>query len=98
MKISVSHFNEQNENLYGYLSAGWTGGADNSEERRRMKRLLRMAVSNGLTEQQKQCLLRYYSGTKQKDIAAEMGLSPSTVNRHIKAALRRLQNIAQYYS
>ena len=98
MRLSINHLDETNESIYSFLNAGWNESKDNSAERQKMKRLLHTAIDNGLTDMQKQCLIAHYSGKKQKDIAAEMGLAPSTVNRHIKAALKRLRIIAQFYS
>ncbi len=98
MRLTVHHLDETNESIYGFLNAGWNAGKDNSAERNKMKRLLHSAIDNGLTDLQKKCLIAYYGGKEQKVIAEEMGLAPSTVSRHIKAAIKRLRNIAQYYS
>ena len=97
MRFRVTHYEDDNANQFDYARTGWISGADNSADILRMKRLLREAVKNSLTDRQKLCILAYCSGKKQKEIAAELGLSPSTVNRHIMAAKRRLRNIAQYY-
>ena len=98
MRLSINHLDETNESIYGFLNAGWKSSKDNSAERNKMKRLLHSAVDNGLTDMQKQCLIAYYGSKKQKDIAAEMGRAPATVSRHIKAAIKRLRIIAQFYS
>ena len=71
----------------------------NRAELERMKRILNRAIERELTPRQRDCLTLYYlSGMKMKDIAAHLGLSRSTVTRHIQAAEKNLKNIARYYS
>lgn len=63
-----------------------------------MKRILSRAIRHELTDRQRQCLTMYYlDGIRMKDIAGTLGLSASTVTRHIAAATRKLRKIADYY-
>lgn len=87
---------------FGYLSYLMydnSRGADNRADRERMKKILFRAVKHELTERQRECLLMHYiEGVKMKDIAARLGLSKSTVSRHISAAERKLRRVAAYYN
>ena len=98
MRLDIAHFDERNESIYGFLNDTWRRGADNSAARRQMMRILSNAVRLGLTDLQKRCLTEYNQGKKQKVIAEELGIAPSTVCRHIKAAEKRLRYIGQYYT
>ena len=73
-------------------------GSTNRSERERMKKILSRAIRHGLTERQRVCVVKYYlEGMKMKDIARELGLSRSTVSRHISAATLKLRKVASYY-
>lgn len=73
-------------------------GSDNRPERERMKRVLIRAIRHELTDRQRDCLTKYYlEGIKMKDIALLLGLSKSTVSRHIASATRKLRKVAAYY-
>ncbi len=73
-------------------------GSTNRPERERMKKILTRAIRHGLTDRQRYCITRYYlEGTQMKDIAKELGLSKSTVSRHIKAATLKLRKVASFY-
>ena len=73
-------------------------GSTNRAERERMKKILIRAIRHELTDRQRDCLTMYYlEGMKMKDIAKAMGLSRSTVTRHIDAATRKLRKVASYY-
>ena len=73
-------------------------GSTNRPERERMKRILSRAIRHGLTDRQRLCVTKYYlEGMKMKDIALELGLSKSTVSRHITAATRKLRKVASFY-
>ena len=39
----------------------------------------------------------FFDGKAQKEIAIELGLSRSTVSRHIKAGLQKLRDVADLY-
>lgn len=73
-------------------------GSTNRPERERMRKILLRAIRHELTDRQRSCLTMYYlEGIKMKDIAKTMGLSKSTVSRHISAATRKLRKVASYY-
>ena len=87
---------EKNEPLISYYL--FKQGSDNRPERERMKRVLNRAIRHELTERQRTCITMYYlEGIKMKDIAVMLGLSKSTVSRHISTATRKLRRIASYY-
>lgn len=74
-------------------------GSTNRPERERMKKILSRAIRHGLTERQRVCVVKYYlEGMQMKDIARELGLSKSTVSRHISAAKLKLRKVASYYA
>lgn len=61
-----------------------------------MRRALRLAIRQELTPRQRACTERRLAGLKIQEIAADMGLAPSTVCGHLKRASRRLQRFLQY--
>ena len=70
----------------------------NRAELERKKRLVLRVIDGELTPLQRICANAYWlDGMKQKDIAAQLGLSKTTVSRHISAAKRKVQAVAQYY-
>lgn len=72
-------------------------GLDDGGEHKRILRTMMLAAQGELTARQMQCVrLCYAEGKNVSEIAAELGLSPSTVSRHLKKARRRLQTILQY--
>ena len=88
--------NDENSDLIAFRL--YQAGASNRPERERMKRILSRAIRCELTERQRSCLVKHYlEGMKMKDIAKEMGLSKSTVSRHISAAELKLRKVASYY-
>ena len=71
---------------------------NNTADILKMKRILRKALKSELTDRQRQCITMYYiDNMKMYQIASSLSLSPSTVTRHIKAATKKLRNLAQYY-
>lgn len=92
-KISIT---EKNQDIIAF--SAFSSYGTNKEDINTMKRILSKALSQELTERQKECIeLYYFRDMKMKDIAAMLSVSPSTVTRHIKAAKRRLIHVAQYY-
>ncbi|MCH3973087.1 MAG: LuxR C-terminal-related transcriptional regulator [Oscillospiraceae bacterium] len=61
-----------------------------------MRRALHLAIQQELTPRQRFCIEHRLSGEKVQDIAAELGLAPSTVSMHLKRASRRLRHTLQY--
>lgn len=78
------------------------GSLDNLADRRQsgvmacedideMKRLLGSAMDKTLTERQRKCLSMYYfDELRMEEIAKRLGISKSTVSRHITAAKKKL--------
>ncbi len=72
-------------------------GRDDGGEHRRMLRTMALAAKGELTVRQKQCVrLRYGERKSVSEIAAELGVAPSTVSRHLKKARLRLRRILRY--
>ncbi len=62
------------------------------------KNATRIVVENCLTGRQKQCLLMYYyENMKLTDIARKLGISVSSVSRHIKKAKFIISQKSEYY-
>lgn len=49
-----------------------------------------MTTPRPLTERQKQVLYLWLSGTTYRDLATKLGISPETVNPHLKAIAKKL--------
>ena len=98
MRTQIFHFNEINDNRYSMMSESFRSAGDNRAERQRLSRILHKAMEGSLTKMQLTCLTAYAEGVPQKQIAAELHLSRSTVCRHIKAAKTKLRKITSYYS
>ncbi len=87
---------QSNEELIAYRL--YHSGGTNKSEIARMKKILQRAIRHELTGRQRDCLTMYYfGGMTMREIAHRLGLSPSTVTRHIKAAQARLRKVASYY-
>ena len=97
MSMRKIHITDKNANLCWFLHQQEQSGSDNRTQLAQMKAILQLALDSELTEVQKHCLVAYYSGKKQKEIAAALGLAPSTVCRHIRSAKRKLGKLREYY-
>ena len=96
MRHSILSINELNKNIVDFST--YEGSDTNIRDIKKMKRILCKALKSELTERQRQCVtMYYYDDMKMKEIASTLSLSPSTVTRHIKAAQRKLKNVAKYY-
>ena len=92
----VLHFDERNEREFCYEAVD-KSPATNARKRRKMARLAASVMGSELTELQRYCVTEHYlNGKKQKEIAERLGLSRSTVSRHISAGIRNLQKAAKY--
>ncbi|MBQ5397896.1 MAG: sigma-70 family RNA polymerase sigma factor [Ruminococcus sp.] len=95
-RYSEVSITKKNENLLTYNV--FESEEDNTADIIRMKELAKKAILNELTDKQRYCLCQYYiTGRSMKSIAAELGVNPSTVTRHIKKATQRIKRIAAYY-
>lgn len=66
-------------------------------EYRRMVAALRKAVDGELTGRQRECVrLCYYDGLTARRAAEELGVTESTVCRHLKKARVRLARVLRY--
>ncbi len=97
MKTKIVHLTDLSMNkAFFNLSSNQTA---NKARRAKMKKLLDNAIINELTEKQRVCIVEHYlNGKKEKDIAIELGVSPSTVCRHINYAEKKLKRIAFYFN
>ncbi len=63
----------------------------------RMKKIVRIALKNELTQRQHDCIsMRYLENLSVREIALRMGIQPTTVYKHLKKAVRTLQKCSQY--
>ncbi len=68
-----------------------------TERRKRMESLLKRAVKYELTERQKNCITYYYFERRTvEEIAQLMGIKPTTVYKHLKAARHALKKCIIY--
>lgn len=97
MRTNVVHFN--GKNTYKILFGNYSSeDSSNKNSREQMKKILSQAIGTELTDKQRKCITDYYLlRKKEKDIAKELGISPSTVSRHISTARKKLRHIASYY-
>lgn len=71
--------------------------ADDGGEHARILRAMRQAARGELTRRQWDCLrMKYGEGKKVNEIAAELGVTPSTVSKHLKKARARIRRVLQY--
>ncbi len=92
--LSLNNFTES---LLGYENYQRDRFDDNSEYKK-MLEVLVQAIDGELTDRQKQCVILYYG--KQftlKAIASSLGISESTVSRHLKKSRKRLEKVLKYY-
>ncbi|WOC32211.1 MULTISPECIES: LuxR C-terminal-related transcriptional regulator [Caproicibacterium] len=61
-----------------------------------MRRALRLAMRQELTQRQRECLERRLAGQRVKDIAAALGITSPTVSKHLQRAACRLQHALRY--
>lgn len=72
-------------------------GKSNNEIKNRMKKLIAISIDTELTDRQKDCLtMRVYQGLSTEEIAAELGIRPTTVYKHIKKAKEALKKCRKY--
>lgn len=70
---------------------------DDGGEHARLLRTLQRAACGELTQRQQECLRMKYGEEKRvRDIADELGVTPSTVSKHLKKARARLRKVLQY--
>ena len=73
-------------------------GKGDGGEHRRLLRAMMQAARGELTGRQMECVRLYYrEGKGVNEIAAELGITPSTVSRHLKKARARLRTVLLYF-
>lgn len=93
--LSMDSFTETMASINYYNNE--SDGSDDVKHRK-MLCLLRNIMNGELTEKQKRCVFLYYGEMmKMKDVADEMGISVSSVSRHIKKARTRIEKTMKYY-
>lgn len=76
----------------------YRSGGTNYQELKRKLQLVYRAMEKELTPIQLRIFEEYYlNGRKMKDIAADLGVHPSTVTRHIRRARKKITHITDYY-
>ncbi len=103
MITKLVHISDKNIDTISHLNSQLIEGSDETDqsklERLRLKRFLNKTMDGELTNLQRYCLTEHYlKEKKQKEIARELGVAPSTVSRHISKAVSKLKTIASYYS
>ncbi len=97
MKTKMIHRNADNEGFFDYHIALQPKGT-NALKLEKMKKMLLDVIQTELTPQQRFCVVGHLMyGMKQKDIASELGISCSTVSRHIAAGKRKLKLAAKHF-
>lgn len=98
MKAELVHFRSDNTDKLNSIYCAVHGG-ENSRDIAKLRRILGKSIAGELTGLQRYCVTEYfYNNKRQKQIAEELGVAPSTVCRHISRAIARLKNVASYYS
>ena len=91
-------FNSRSSERAGDLTV-WlrANAADNSEQLERLRRSLRRAREQELTPRQQEMLALYFDqGMHIPQIAAALGIHPSTVSRTLRRAQNRLYRCLRY--
>ena len=96
-KVFFDPLNAGQDNILSYKY--WESkGNSNTKEIRRMIKFIKNAMNKVLTPSQNACItMSYLQNMTGKEIAIELGLSESTVSRHIKAGLKRLKDVSELY-
>lgn len=95
LAIKKLSFTKELMDYYSFVSA--QRGKSNNEIKNRMKKLIAISIDTELTDRQKDCLtMRVYQGLSAEDIAAELGIRPTTVYKHIKKAKAALKKCVKY--
>ncbi|MBR2176819.1 MAG: sigma-70 family RNA polymerase sigma factor [Clostridia bacterium] len=97
MKTEIRSLDELRIKKASMLSYLLSDGKETDEKKERMKRILKVGMENELTQRQKECVNSYYlGGVSVKNIAQEMGISTSTVYKHIRKGIAALKKCALY--
>lgn len=94
-KVKVLSGTQELLDYYSCISSKM--GRNNSDIRNRMKKLIVISIGTELTDRQKDCLtMRVYQNMSVEDIAAKLGIRPTTVYKHITKAKAALKKCVKY--
>ncbi len=80
----LSYYNHQNE-------------SSSDPKIQRMKKIMKIALENELTQRQHQCIvMRYFENIPVKQIAEKIGISPAAVYKHLHKAMCTFKKCAVY--
>lgn len=97
LSLAAKNLSFTNELMTYYFYVSSQGGGDNSSIRDRMKKLIAVVIDTELTGRQKDCLtMRVYQNMSVEDIAAKLGIRPTTVYKHITKAKAALKKCVKY--
>lgn len=71
-------------------------GETNNTQMEHLKNCIRVAMSEVLTDKQRQCLTLYLTGYNQSEISQIVGIDKSGISRHINRALDKLLSRIKY--
>lgn len=97
LSLAAKNLSFTNELMTYYSYVSSQEGGDTSGIRNRMKKLIHICMEDELTDRQKDCLtMRVYQNMSVEDIAAKLGIRPTTVYKHIKKAKEALKKCRKY--
>lgn len=97
LSLAAKNLSFTNELMTYYSYVSSQEGGSNSSIRNRMKKLIAVAIDTELTGRQKDCLtMRVYQNMSVEDIAAKLGIRPTTVYKHITKAKEALKKCVKY--
>lgn len=80
------------------LSAFLQDDVPKDTKRERMKKLLKIAIKQELTQRQRDCIIMYYIKRKKVcDIAETLEIKPTTVYKHLRKGRAALKKAAAYF-
>ncbi len=98
MRTVIRYIGESEEkemSLFAFLNNREDG--DNDRQRSRMKRILKLAMENELTQRQKDCInMKFYSGMKVCEIADRLNIKTATVYKHIRKGIEAMKHCSIY--
>ena len=84
--------------LFSLNKFKYSQNGTNSQEYKKILKILKRIIRYELTLKQRQCLDMYYRKNMNTiEISRLLGVYPSTVWRHIQRSKKKIKNIIQYY-
>ena len=84
--------------LFSFNKFKYSQNGTNSQEYKKILKMLKHIIKNELTLKQQQCLDMYYRKNMNTiEIGHLLGVYPSTVWRHLQRSKKKIKNIIQYY-